>query len=63
VVTTILFTLVRWGFGIYADYLMSGKLNLIYGAVGLAIIFLIAIEVMWVVILLAGRPALHVPPG
>jgi membrane protein len=52
VVTTVLFTLVRWGFGIYADHLMSGKLNLIYGAVGLAIIFLIAIEVMWVVILL-----------
>ena len=40
VVTTALFTLVRWGFGIYADYLMSGRLNFIYGAVGLAIIFL-----------------------
>jgi membrane protein len=52
VVTTILFTLVRWGFGIYAEFLMSGKLNIIYGTVGLAIIFLIAIEVMWVVILL-----------
>jgi len=52
VVTTALFTLVRWGFGVYADWLMSGRLNLIYGAVGLAIIFLIAIEVMWVVILL-----------
>jgi len=52
VVTTVLFTLVRWGFGVYADWLMSGRLNLIYGAVGLAIIFLIAIEVMWVVILL-----------
>ena len=52
VVTTILFSLVRWGFGIYADYLMSGRFNLIYGTVGLAVIFLIAIEVMWVVILL-----------
>jgi membrane protein len=31
---------------------VSGRLNFIYGAVGLAVIFLIAIEVMWVVILL-----------
>lgn len=52
VVTTLLFSAVRWGFGIYADYLMSGRFNLIYGAVGLAIIFLIAIEVMWIVVLL-----------
>lgn len=52
VVTTTLFTLVRWGFGVYAAYLMSGQMNIIYGTVGLAIIFLIAIEVMWVVILL-----------
>jgi membrane protein len=51
-VTTVLFTLVRWGFGIYAAHLMSGGFNFIYGAVGLAIIFLISIEVMWVVILL-----------
>jgi membrane protein len=51
-VTTVLFSLVRLGFGIYSDYLVSGRFNLIYGAVGLAIIFLIAIEVMWVVILL-----------
>ena len=51
-VTTALFTLVRYGFGVYADYLMSGRLNIIYGAVGLAIIFLIALEVMWIVILL-----------
>ncbi len=52
VVTTALFSAVRWGFGIYADFLMSGRFNLIYGAVGLAVIFLIAIEVMWVVVLL-----------
>ncbi|HEX6095291.1 MAG TPA: YhjD/YihY/BrkB family envelope integrity protein [Thermoanaerobaculia bacterium] len=52
VVTTVLFTLVRYLFGIYSAYLMSGRLNYIYGAVGLAVIFLIAIEVMWVVILL-----------
>ena len=51
-VTTALFTLVRWGFGIYARHLFAGKFNLIYGTVGLALIFLIAIEVMWVVVLL-----------
>jgi membrane protein len=51
-VTTTLFSLVRWGFGIYSNYLVTGQMNLIYGTVGLAIIFLIAIEVMWVVILL-----------
>ncbi|HYC58779.1 MAG TPA: YhjD/YihY/BrkB family envelope integrity protein [Thermoanaerobaculia bacterium] len=51
-VTTLLFSLVRWGFGIYAAVLMSGQMNVIYGTVGLALIFLIAIEVMWVVILL-----------
>jgi len=52
IVTTALFTLVRFAFGIYARYLFAGKFNIIYGAVGLALIFLIAIEVMWVVILL-----------
>lgn len=52
IVTTVLFTLVRFGFGIYARSLLAGRLNLIYGTVGLAIIFLIAVEVMWVVILL-----------
>lgn len=51
-VTTVLFTLVRWAFGIYAAHLVSGRLNLIYGTVGLVIIFLLAIEMMWVVILL-----------
>src|SRR5437763_5920345 len=51
-VTTALFTLVRWGFGIYARHLFAGKFNLIYGTVGLALIFLIAIEVMWVILLL-----------
>jgi membrane protein len=52
IVTTALFTLVRWGFGIYANHLFAGRFNVIYGTVGLAIIFLIAIEIMWVVILL-----------
>ncbi|HXG58784.1 MAG TPA: YhjD/YihY/BrkB family envelope integrity protein [Thermoanaerobaculia bacterium] len=51
-VTTALFSLVRWGFGVYADHLFRGNLNLIYGTVGLAIIFLVAIELMWVIILL-----------
>ena len=51
-VTTALFTLVRFGFGIYANRLFNGRFNLIYGALGLAVIFLIAIEIMWVVILL-----------
>jgi membrane protein len=50
-VTTLLFSLVRWGFGLYAAHLMSGSFNLIYGTVGLALIFLIAIETMWVIIL------------
>lgn len=51
-VTTILFTLVRWGFGAYAAFLLSGGFNFIYGLIGLAIIFLISMEVLWVVILL-----------
>jgi membrane protein len=52
IVTTALFTLVRFGFSIYADHLFHGRFNLIYGALGLAIIFLIAIQILWVVILL-----------
>jgi len=52
IVTTALFSLVRFGFGIYADYLFHGRFNVIYGALGLAIIFLVAIQVLWVVILL-----------
>ena len=39
--TTALFSLVRFGFGIYADYLFRGRLNLIYGTVGLVVIFLL----------------------
>jgi membrane protein len=52
IVTAALFSLVRFGFGIYAAYLFRGRFNLIYGTLGLAVIFLIAIEVMWLVILL-----------
>jgi membrane protein len=51
-VTTSLFTLVRFGFGIYADQFLHGRFNLIYGALGLAVIFLIAIDILWIVILL-----------
>jgi membrane protein len=51
-ITTFLFSLVRWGFGVYADQLMAGNFNIIYGTVGLALIFLIAVETMWVLILL-----------
>jgi len=52
VVTTALFSLVRYLFGVYAQFLIHGRFNLIYGTIGLAVIFLIAIETMWVVILL-----------
>jgi len=52
IVTTSLFTLIRFGFSIYADHLFKGRFNLIYGALGLAILFLIAIQILWVVILL-----------
>jgi membrane protein len=52
IVTTALFSLVRFAFGIYADFLFHGKFNVIYGSVGLAIVFLISIQVTWVVILL-----------
>jgi membrane protein len=51
-VTTSLFSLVRFAFGLYAELLVHGRFNVIYGTIGLAIIFLIAIEVMWVIILL-----------
>lgn len=52
VVTTVLFQLVRYGFGTYLQTLFAGRLNVIYGTLGLVILFLIALEVMWVVILL-----------
>lgn len=52
VVTALLFQLVRYGFGAYAQHLFTGRLNVIYGTLGLVIIFLIALETMWVVILL-----------
>lgn len=51
-VTALLFQLVRFGFGIYAQYLFTGRFNVIYGALGLLIIFLLALEAMWIVVLL-----------
>lgn len=50
-VTAVLFQTVRYGFGIYAKSLVDGNLNVIYGTVGLILIFLISLEIMWVVIL------------
>ena len=50
-VTAVLFEAVRFGFGIYAKSLVDGNLNVIYGTVGLVLIFLISLEIMWVVIL------------
>lgn len=50
-ITAILFELVRWSFGLYADHLFRGNLNVIYGTLGLAVIFLLALEVMWIVVL------------
>ncbi|MEO8216640.1 MAG: YhjD/YihY/BrkB family envelope integrity protein [Acidobacteriota bacterium] len=52
VITALLFHAVRFGFGLYTRSLLEGRMNLIYGTVGLALIFLIAIDLMWMVILL-----------
>lgn len=51
-VAAILFELVRLGLGYYATALFAGRLNVIYGTLGLLILFLIALELMWLVILL-----------
>ena len=51
-VTTAAFELLRSGFGIYAEHLFRGNLNVIYGTLGLVVIFLVALELMWVVLLL-----------
>lgn len=50
-ITAVLFDLVRFGFGLYADTLATGRLNVIYGTLGLLIIFLLALELMWVIVL------------
>jgi membrane protein len=51
-VTSVLFQFVRSGFSAYARNLFEGNLNVIYGAFGLIIIFLIALQFMWVLILI-----------
>lgn len=51
-VAALLFEAVRFSFGLYANFLFEGRLNVIYGTIGLAIIFLIALETMWMIVLL-----------
>lgn len=51
-VTTALFELVRTGLGLYSKWLFQGTMNVIYGTLGLFVIFIIALELMWLVILL-----------
>jgi len=51
-VTTALFELVRAGLGLYSKFLFQGTMNVVYGTLGFFVLFLIALELMWVVILL-----------
>jgi membrane protein len=51
-VAALLFEAVRFGFAYYVRTLFEGRLNVIYGAFGLFILFLLSLELMWVVILL-----------
>jgi membrane protein len=51
-VTTVLFQLVRAALGIYSTWLFQGTMNVVYGTLGLLVIFLVALEAMWLVILL-----------
>lgn len=51
-VAAVLFELVRFGFTFYASALFEGRLNVIYGTLALFVLFLVSVEVMWVVILL-----------
>lgn len=51
-VTAILFQMVRAGFGMYAQYLFAARVNVIYGTLTLLVIFLIAVELLWVIVLL-----------
>lgn len=51
-VTTALFELVRTGLGLYSKWLFQGTMNVIYGTLGLFVIFIVALELMWLVILL-----------
>ena len=51
-VTAVLFQMVRFGFGFYAGYLFKGGVNVIYGTLTLLVVFLIAVELLWVIVLL-----------
>lgn len=51
VITALLFELVRFGFARYAEFLSTGSLNVIYGTLGLLVIFLLALELMWMIVL------------
>ena len=51
VVTATLFEFVRFGFAFYAESLLQGRLNMIYGTLGLVVLFLLALEILWIVIL------------
>ncbi len=51
VITATLFELVRFGFAYYAESLLQLRLNMIYGTLGLVVVFIVALELLWVVIL------------
>ncbi|HEY0591354.1 MAG TPA: YhjD/YihY/BrkB family envelope integrity protein [Thermoanaerobaculia bacterium] len=51
-VAALAFEMVRSGFRIYAEALFAGRMNVIYGTLGLFVVFLMAVELLWVVILL-----------
>ncbi|HEY0788982.1 MAG TPA: YhjD/YihY/BrkB family envelope integrity protein, partial [Thermoanaerobaculia bacterium] len=51
-VAALAFEMVRSGFRIYAEALFAGRMNVIYGTLGLFVVFLMAVELFWVVILL-----------
>ena len=51
-VTTVALEFVRFALALYVAWLYRGTFDLIYGTIGLIVIFLIALELMWLVILL-----------
>jgi len=51
-VTTVALELVRFLLALYVAWLYRGTFDLIYGTIGLIVVFLIALELMWLVILL-----------
>lgn len=51
-VAALAFEAVRGGFNLYATALFAGNMNVIYGTLGLFVVFLVGIELLWVVILL-----------